>query len=83
MENPTTYPTPVITTIMKEHDPNEDPFADLVDDSQNQMISPLEYGSGAVSPPKQQSQRGVGDDEGHQEETEGQVAAGDDGQHSN
>ena len=54
MENPTTYPKPI---IMKEHDPEEDPFADLVDDSQNQMVSPLEYGSGAISPVKQQQQQ--------------------------
>lgn len=69
---------------MKEHDPNEDPFADLVDDSQNQMVSPLEYGSGAVSPPKQQQlQPQGGDNEVHQEATNNQVASGDEEQHSN
>ena len=53
MENPTHAP-PTIggmapKAIMKEHDPNDDPFADLVDDSSNQLISPLEYGSGAIA----------------------------------
>jgi hypothetical protein len=52
MENPTHAPVAAIMdmipkAIMKEHDPNDDPFADLVDDSSNQLISPLEYGSGA------------------------------------
>jgi hypothetical protein len=32
-------------SIMKPHDPNDDPFAGLADDS-NQLMSPLEYGSG-------------------------------------
>lgn len=32
--------------IMKAHDPNDDPFASLSDDSSNQLQSPLEYGSG-------------------------------------
>ncbi|KAG7366382.1 hypothetical protein IV203_029052 [Nitzschia inconspicua] len=32
--------------IMKAHDPNDDPFAALSDDSNNQLQSPLEYGSG-------------------------------------
>lgn len=32
--------------IMKAHDPNDDPFAALSDDSTNQLQSPLEYGSG-------------------------------------
>ena len=47
-------------TIMKEHDPNDDPFADLVDpqyDNENvqmAIMSPLEYGSGAISPPKKE-----------------------------
>ena len=33
-------------SIMKPHDPNDDPFASLADDSSNQLTSPLEYGSG-------------------------------------
>jgi hypothetical protein len=33
-------------SIMKHHDPNDDPFAALADDSTNQLTSPLEYGSG-------------------------------------
>eukprot|EP00539_Tryblionella_compressa_P000771 CAMPEP_0178746384 /NCGR_PEP_ID=MMETSP0744-20121128/7780_1 /TAXON_ID=913974 /ORGANISM="Nitzschia punctata, Strain CCMP561" /LENGTH=95 /DNA_ID=CAMNT_0020399591 /DNA_START=91 /DNA_END=378 /DNA_ORIENTATION=+ len=32
--------------IMKHHDPNDDPFAALADDSSNELTSPLEYGSG-------------------------------------
>ena len=32
-------------SIMKHHDPNDDPFAGLADDS-NQLVSPLQYGSG-------------------------------------
>lgn len=32
--------------IMKPHDPNDDPFAALSDDSSNQLQSPLEFGSG-------------------------------------
>ena len=35
-------------SVMKEHDPNDDPFAVLSDDS-NQLVSPTEYGSGEVS----------------------------------
>jgi hypothetical protein len=31
--------------IMKPHDPNDDPFAALSDDT-NQLVSPLEFGSG-------------------------------------
>jgi hypothetical protein len=51
MENPTHAPTIGMApkAIMKDHDPNDDPFADLVDDSSNQLISPLEYGSGAIA----------------------------------
>ena len=33
-------------SIMKHHDPNDDPFASLSDDSSNQLQSPLEFGSG-------------------------------------
>mmetsp|Transcript_38031 Transcript_38031/g.92542 ORF Transcript_38031/g.92542 Transcript_38031/m.92542 type:complete len:108 (+) Transcript_38031:201-524(+) len=33
------------SSIMKQHDPNDDPFASLSDDS-NQLQSPLEFGSG-------------------------------------
>jgi len=35
-------------SVMKDHDPNDDPFAVLSDDS-NQLVSPTEYGSGEVS----------------------------------
>ena len=35
---------------MKQHDPNDDPFADLCGDydAAHQMVSPLEFGSGAI-----------------------------------
>jgi hypothetical protein len=38
--------------VMQEHDPNDDPFADLLTVETKQLISPLEYGSGVVSPTK-------------------------------
>lgn len=38
--------------VMQEHDPSDDPFADLMAVETKQLISPLEYGSGAVSPTK-------------------------------
>ena len=34
------------SNIMKPHDPNDDPFAALADDSTNQLTNPMEYGSG-------------------------------------
>lgn len=43
-------------SIMKHHDPNDDPFAGLADDS-NQLISPLEYGSGISFLVQQQEDR--------------------------
>jgi hypothetical protein len=33
-------------SIMQRHDPNDDPFAALADDSTNQLTNPMEYGSG-------------------------------------
>ena len=33
-------------SIMQRHDPNDDPFAALSDDSTNQLTNPMEYGSG-------------------------------------
>lgn len=38
--------------VMQEHDPNDDPFADLIAVETKQLVSPLEFGSGAVSPTK-------------------------------
>jgi hypothetical protein len=39
--------------VMQEHDPNDDPFADLTPAVEaKQLVSPLEFGSGAVSPTK-------------------------------
>lgn len=36
---------------MKEHDPNDDPFASLsADVDAKQLVSPLEFGSGAAAP---------------------------------
>jgi len=45
------------SNIMKAHDPNDDPFAALADDT-NQLQSPLEYGSGiSYFIPKEDSQK--------------------------
>lgn len=38
--------------VMQEHDPNDDPFADLIAVETKQLVSPLEFGTGAVSPTK-------------------------------
>jgi hypothetical protein len=39
--------------VMQEHDPNDDPFANLIPAAETkQLVSPLEFGSGAVSPTK-------------------------------
>ena len=39
------------TPIMLEHDPNDDPFADLsAANDAKPLVSPLEFGSGAVDP---------------------------------
>lgn len=36
---------------MLEHDPNDDPFADLsAENDAKPLVSPLEFGSGAVDP---------------------------------
>ena len=37
--------------VMQQHDPNDDPFAELSKEmDKNQLVSPLEFGSGAVKP---------------------------------
>lgn len=38
-------------SIMKEHDPNDDPFAALsAEVDAKQLVSPMEFGSGAAAP---------------------------------
>ena len=39
------------TPVMLQHDPNDDPFAELsVEVDAKSLVSPLEFGSGAVDP---------------------------------
>ena len=66
--------TPV---IMQQHDPNDDPFASLCAeyDANHQMVSPLEYGSGAIeknSPesPEEASKKPEEDHKDHSEASE-------------
>lgn len=38
--------------VMQAHDPNDDPFGDLAPADDTGLVSPLEFGTGAVEPPK-------------------------------
>jgi hypothetical protein len=38
--------------IMQAHDPNDDPFGDLAPADNSGLVSPMEFGTGAVDPAK-------------------------------
>jgi hypothetical protein len=47
MDQQQTTSTPPTMMVMKEHDPNDDPFAGLYQEEPT-LVSPMEFGSGAI-----------------------------------